>query len=76
MSKWQEVVEEGQVFYVNDDLGNIMKLGDHYVAMLPIVCKLGPFKTLAEAKASFHQKMELKSAIEDFNTSMMEKISE
>ena len=74
MAQWQEVIQEGQVFYVNNDLGNIMKVGDVYISMLPIVCKLGPFKTLDEAKAAFHKKMELKDAIEQFNESLMSAI--
>lgn len=71
MSKWEEVVEQGQLFYVNNDVGNIAKLGDIYVSLLPMVCKLGPFKTLDEAKAAFSKKEELKKAIEQFNQTLL-----
>lgn len=70
MVKWEEVVEEGQVFYVSE-IGNVAKLGDIYVSMLPVVCKLGPFKTLDEAKAAFSKREELKQAIEQFNQTLI-----
>jgi len=51
MSDWNEVVEEGQVFYVHEKYGNIMKLQDNmYVAIVPKIIKLGPFHTIEQAK--------------------------
>lgn len=71
MSSWERVIEEGRVFWVNNDVGNIMKVGDFYVSMMPMICRLGPFKTLEEAQAAFSKKAELKQAIEHFNETMM-----
>lgn len=50
MSDWQEVVEEGQVFWVHESLGNVVKSGEMYMAMLPKVIRLGPFDTLEQAQ--------------------------
>lgn len=51
MLEWKEVTEEGQVFWVHDELGNVMKLGDNiFIAMMPKVIKLGPFSSAEQAK--------------------------
>lgn len=48
---WEKVTEEGQEFWINEDLGNIAKVSDGvYITMVPKVCKLGPFSSLEEAK--------------------------
>lgn len=50
MANWEKVVEDGSEFWVNDELGNIVKAGKVYVALLPKVLKFGPFNTIEEAK--------------------------
>lgn len=72
MSDWKEVVEEGQVFWVNDELGNVLKLSDgSYLSMMPLVCRLGPFSTLEEAKESLKHKQQVRDLVE--NTVMAQK---
>jgi hypothetical protein len=68
MSDWKEVVEEGRVFWINDELGNVVKVGDDsYVAMVPLICRLGPFNSLEDAKEALTHKQELKNIIEEYN---------
>jgi hypothetical protein len=51
MNNWREVIEEGQIFYINEKLGNIQKLCDGvYIAFFPKIIKLGPFSSLESAK--------------------------
>ena len=71
MSNWKEITEEGVVYYVNDELGNVMKVGDMFVSMMPVVVKLGPFKTLEEAKASLMNKQAVKNLIEEYNAKLL-----
>lgn len=57
MSKWVQVVEEGQVFWVNEELGNVYKAEEGmYLSLLPRVLKMGPFKTLEEAQLALESK--------------------
>ena len=68
MSEWEELVEDGQTFYVNDDIGNIMKLSDgSYVVVLPRAIKLGTFSTLEEAKQIAEDPAGLDQTIENYN---------
>lgn len=50
-AQWEKVVEEGQEFWVNEELGNVVKTGkETYVALMPKVLKFGPFASAEEAK--------------------------
>ena len=72
MSSWTEVVEEGQVFWVNNELGNVVKIDDKsFVAMMPMICRLGPFSSLEEAKSVLTRKKEIKDLIEEYNNSIL-----
>lgn len=70
---WKEVVEDGQIWFVHEEHGNIIKLTeDSYVAMLPKVLRLGPFSSLENAKSALvWKKEELEAALEEFNTKVM-----
>lgn len=48
-AKWDEVVEDGRKFWVNEDLGTIMQVGDHFVALAPKVIKYGNFDNVEQA---------------------------
>jgi len=51
MSDWQQVEEDGATYYVHKEFGNVIKLSETaYVAMIPRIVKVGPFKTLEEAQ--------------------------
>jgi hypothetical protein len=68
---WKQVIEDGCVVWVNEQVGNVMKLPDgSYVAMVPKVIKLGPFDTLEKAQKSAENKESLKLAIENYNLSL------
>jgi glycine cleavage system H lipoate-binding protein len=72
MSNWVEIEEEGHTYYVNEDLGNIIKITDNlYVSCMPKVVKLGPFGTLEEAKAAFDHKSDVESALEEVNNKLI-----
>ena len=77
MNNWVEVVDEGQIFYVNDSLGSIQKLtNDVYVALIPRVFKLGPFKTLEEAKKVMSlTKCDIDNILEEYNLTLIGKQS-
>lgn len=70
---WKEVVEDGQEWFVHEEHGNIVKLGeDSYVAMLPRVVKLGPFSSLENAKSALVWKREeLDAVLEDLNRKLV-----
>lgn len=69
MSNWTEIVEEGQVFWVNNELGNVVKVDDKaYVAMLPKIIRLGPFETLEQAQKALEiNKASLENVLASFN---------
>ena len=68
-NSWKEVVEEGQVFWVNDQLGNVVKIDDKsFIAMLPKVIRLGPFETLEQAQKALEiNKASLENVLTSFN---------
>lgn len=68
---WKELIEEGVVWYVNDEVGNVQKLSNgQYVAMVPRVVKLGPFNSLEEAKQAAMDKEGLSRIIETYNLNL------
>ena len=68
MSDWQEVIEEGQIFYVSPH-GNIAKTIDgRYVAIVPATVRFGPFDDLNEAQKTVEESLEpLKKHLEIFS---------
>lgn len=65
---WKEHIEEGQIFYVHEQLGNIQKItGGQFVSMVPKIVRLGPFDTLEEAKQAVEDKEGLNRAIDNYN---------
>jgi hypothetical protein len=72
MNKWNEIVEEGHVFYENDEVGCIQKLTDGiYLGMVPKVIKLGPFKDLEEAKKILLlAKADIDKLVEEYNLTL------
>ncbi len=75
MSNWVEMVEDGQVYYVNEDVGNILKVAESmYIAMMPKVLKLGPFSSLEDAKAAFDRKKEIDDLVTQYNTNNFKKV--
>ena len=78
MNKWTHLTENGQDFWVNEKIGNIVKASDtsagtdYFVAMIPKVVKLGPFETLEEAKQAAEQNVErLQEWARQFNEAYM-----
>lgn len=74
MSDWKEVIEEGQVIYVNDEYGNIVKLGNEsFLSLYPKIIKFGPFSDLEHAKSALiWQKEKLDNLLEEFNNTFVE----
>lgn len=66
---WEQVNEDGGTFWVHNDHGNVFKQTDSsYIAMVPKVFKLGPFKTLEEAQKVLETcKQEISQAIDVVN---------
>ena len=51
MAEWKKTIEEGLEFWVNDEVGSIMKTNeDKYLVLLPRVVQIGPFDTLGQAQ--------------------------
>lgn len=76
MSQWQEVSEEGKTFYVNEELGNIVKITETtFIAMYPKIIKLGPFSSLEEAKEALSPENQKKLLLhlDHYNHSLTEK---
>ena len=75
MNNWKEVIEGDQVFYINDKLGNILKAGeDVYIAMMPKVIRLGPFKTVEEAKKVLEKSRKtIDGLLDEFNNQLLSK---
>lgn len=48
-AKWDEVVEDGRKFWVNEELGTVMQVGDSFVALAPKVIKYGNFDNAEQA---------------------------
>ena len=73
MSEWQEVVEEGVVFWVNQDLGNVQKMPDGaYVALMPKIIKLGPFETVEQAQQCLSaNKASIDELLKNYNSSLL-----
>lgn len=72
MSNWKKTEDEGITYYVNEDIGNIIKVDDAYVVMIPKILKFGPFKTLKEAKDAAENKQEgLAVLLEQFNADLI-----
>lgn len=69
MTEWKEVIEEGVVYYVNNALGNVMKVDENsYVALLPKVIRLGPFENLQQAQQALEiNKAALENILTAFN---------
>ncbi len=48
---WQKEVVENQEFWVNDDIGSIMKTNERkFLVLIPKIIQLGPFASLEEAQ--------------------------
>lgn len=74
MSNWEEVIEEGRVFWINDEVGSIMKSGEGmYFGFLPKVLKLGPFTSKEEAQRAMTQNLDtLNALVENFNRQLID----
>ena len=72
MSEWQETIEDGKVYWVNDEHGNVLKLADGvYIGLMPRVLKLGPFLTVEQAQRALeNNKIAVDNLIENFNQEM------
>ena len=76
MSDWEKVEENGETYWINEECGNIMKVSNVYVSFYPKIIKLGPFKTLEQAKDSLECKAhEVDKYIEDFNIKLIENLN-
>ncbi len=72
MSEWKEVVEEGQTFFINEEVGNIVKADEQtFICLLPKMVRLGPFNSLEEAKSAIENNKEsLNKHLENFNNQL------
>jgi hypothetical protein len=78
MGNWTEIVEEGQVFWVHSELGNVLKAGEGvYIAMMPKVIRLGPFETLDQAKLVLSQnKKTVDETLDKLNDNLISSLKE
>lgn len=73
MSDWVEKVEDGLVFYVNDEVGNVVKTPEGlFISMIPKVIRLGPFETLEQAKQAFENKAVLEQMLDQYNGHLLQ----
>jgi len=72
-NEWQKVTEDGREFWVNEKLGNIVKLAeDQFVCLYPKIIKLGPFKTIEEAQNVLESKGKaLENLLDSFNADLI-----
>ena len=74
MSNWAEIEEDGLTYFVNEELGNIIKISDGmYVSCIPKVVRFGPFGSLEEAQKSFEHKKDIDDALTELNSKLMRK---
>lgn len=74
---WKEHVIEGQVWYVNEEVGNVQKIaGGQFVAMVPKVVRLGPFDTLEQAQQAAEDKEGLERVTETYNLQLTQFIKQ
>ena len=73
MSNWIEMQEEGQTIFVNEELGNIVKINDTcYIALFPKIIKFGPFTSLENAKQTLENcKDSLELALAEYNNKVV-----
>lgn len=78
MSNWERVEEEGNVFWVDEDHGNVFQQGpEAYVALMPKILKLGPFKTLEQAQTVLENyKQRISEAVDIANAEILKEIGE
>lgn len=70
--EWKQETVEGVQYWINENLGNIIKSGDHFISAMPKVIKLGPFKTLEEAKnALLLNQVAVEELLETFNQTLL-----
>lgn len=74
MSDWQKTEEDGIEYFINEELGNIVKIGDNmYVAMAPRIVKIGPFQNPEAAQKHLEEKKEeLDKYVEEYNLRYLE----
>lgn len=69
---WKQVIEEGQVIWVNESVGNVIKTpGGKYVAAIPKIIKLGPFHTVEEAQQAAENQDSLQRVLDNYNLSLV-----
>ena len=70
---WKEVVEDGQVYFIHDEHGTVIKLtDDSYIACMAKIVKFGPLSSLENAKSVLvWKKEELDEVLEEFNKKIM-----
>lgn len=74
MSNWVETEEEGHTYFINEELGNIVKISDGmYVSCMPRILKFGPFGTLEEAQKVFENKADIDNVLTELNGKLMRK---
>ena len=75
MSDWKEVIENGSVYYVNEEVGTIIKTAEGlFIACFPKIVKMGPFDSLTAAQSSFEFKNELDASLDQYNAVVSEKL--
>jgi len=76
--EWKKIEEDGLIFYINNEYGNIAELSENsFIVIMPKAVKLGPFESLDQAKQIMVQnKKSLDELIDNFNDSIMQTIKE
>jgi len=73
MSDWRKVIEEGTEYWINDNLGNIVRTEvGTYVSIIPKAVKLGPFNDLTQAQQALENNKEaLDEWLDQYNHNIM-----
>jgi hypothetical protein len=73
MDNWNHIKESGNDFWINESVGNIVKLNNGtFKAMLPKIIELGPFSSLEEAKQAIANNINnLELYLQQFNNSLI-----
>jgi len=77
MGRWTKVVEADQIFFINEEIGNILEtLDGKFLATIPKIVRLGPFDTLEAAKQSAEDREGLNKTIDTYNLHLISSITE
>ena len=69
---WKEISEDGVIYYVNDEVGTVVRTADgKYISLYPKVLKFGMFDTLEQAKTVYQNLDGINTLLEQYNENLV-----